>query len=147
MGPAKRPPVLALTSSFTPLINTEMAYRGALAGANAVIHACERWRSPSGFNCAVPVLAATGIPLANFKQHAAVPDSVTPTISCVKDAAVVADIGVFHTEGVVATMGVPDCVRVSRTTNGFIIWPAFATDDVIIVMCRGVICTCPCPNP
>ena len=38
-GPAKRPPVLALTASFTPLINTEITNRGASAGAKAVIHA------------------------------------------------------------------------------------------------------------
>src|SRR5688572_14208228 len=64
-GPARRPPVEALISSVVPLIMTAIAYCGLSAGANAVIHACERSGSPSLFSWAVPVLAAAWMPPSN----------------------------------------------------------------------------------
>src|SRR6056297_473950 len=102
IGPASRPPVAATSAvDWTLVSTTDTAYCGASAGAKATIQAWDR----SGFDgtpsSAVPVLAATGIPPFNAMQQLAVPRSATPIINPVSIAAVVGEIGVFHSSGVV----------------------------------------------
>src|SRR6185436_14293902 len=85
MGPAMVAPVPAVTSGVVFTI-TATATRGALAGAKAVIQACER--GGSRVSCAVPVLAAACTPLASCMQQRAVPLLTTSIIAWFRKASV-----------------------------------------------------------
>src|SRR4051812_12373729 len=104
-----------------------------------MIQAFERSGWPGPLSCAVPVLAATEMPLASAMQQLAVPFWATLSISPWRVLAVCGVIGVFHTLGVVVSSTVPSWATVLSTTYGFIIWPPLATVEATIAMCSGTI--------
>src|SRR5262245_4927803 len=107
IGPASLPPVLAEISAVVPFSLTATTYCGSSTGAKATIQTCERSGWPGPLSCAVPVLAATLMPLLSAMQQLAVPCWATPTIRSRRVPAVSRLIGRFQTSGWVRLITFP----------------------------------------